>query len=90
LQAQVTSSDALKNAPFALFGKANGGTPVHIFPNDGFAKLYTTKASRPVNIVKIPKKELGFVPVATYTTTEMVEHMPLVRGKLYLYFKLFI
>jgi len=81
LQAQVTSSDALKNAPFILLCTCASGAPVKFTPSDTFAKSYATKGGKSnVNVIKIPKSTLGFVKVGKYMLKERVSHMPLVRA----------
>jgi hypothetical protein len=78
-QAQVTSSDALKNSPFVLIAAATSGAKVEFVPNETFTKMYTTKAQKAkVKVIKIPKSTVGFVTAGKYKITETIDHMPLV------------
>jgi hypothetical protein len=75
----VTSSDALKNAPFILVGSSPSGAIVEFTPNKTFSKSYTTRGPKSkVNVIKIPKSTVGFVTIGKYKFTETVDHMPLV------------
>ncbi|KAG7359801.1 adaptor complex medium subunit family protein [Nitzschia inconspicua] len=80
IQAQVVSSDALKNAPFTLQSSAGDGSNNIEFTGN---KLYTKTSlskegdKRMVHVVKIPKEIVGFVTVGTYTSSCKIEHMPL-------------
>ena len=76
-QAQVTCSDANQNAPFVLMGTGQSGSKMTFTPNDQFSKVYSTKDGSKINVVKIPKNIVGFVPIGQYTMRETIEHMPL-------------
>ena len=79
LQAQVTSSDALKNAPWILYAGSQSTTDVDFTPNDTFAKTYASESKQSkINVIKIPKSTVGFVSVGKYKLSETVNHMPLV------------
>jgi hypothetical protein len=84
LQAQVTSSDALKNAPFVLIGTGQAGSNLTFTPNESYSKVYSTKDGNKMNVVKVPKTVIGYVPIGTYSMTETIAHMPLVRTSLFL------
>lgn len=60
--AQVQCSDALKNAPFVL----KASVPLRLNPK--FMKKHS---------IFVPKQEIGFVPVAFYSKTTEIEHMPI-------------
>lgn len=79
LQAQVTSSDALKNSPFILAATSTSGSDVNFTANEEYAKSYSSPGQAQVNVVKIPKSAVGFVPVGSFDATEKVAHMPMVR-----------
>jgi len=71
VMAQVQCSDAMKNAPFTLSVAAS---QVHMRSADsGFSQQFEPNQS----IVTIPKHEIGLVPVAHFSLTSSVEHMPL-------------
>jgi Adaptor complexes medium subunit family len=75
IHAQVQCSDALKNAPFCL-------TPQSLQNNEGTLTLnpnpeFFVKDTGGENIVKIPKHEIGFVPILRYTLNNKIQHMPL-------------
>jgi hypothetical protein len=73
--AQVQCSDALKNAPFCLVPqplKNDEGT-LTLHPNLEFI----AKDSGGENVVKIPKHEIGLVPILKYTLNNKIQHMPL-------------
>lgn len=77
--AQITSSDALKNSPFILLGKDKSGRNIDIIPNLSYTRTYETRGQHSkVNVIKIQKNEVGFVPVGSYRFTERIDHMPLV------------
>lgn len=84
LQAQVTSSDAFKNAPFVLVGTGQLGSNLTFTPNESYSKVYLTKDGNKMNVVKVPKAVIGFVPIGTYSMTDTIAHMPLVRTSLFL------
>lgn len=71
VMAQVQCSDAMKNAPFTLSVAAS---QVHMRSADsGFSQQFEPNQS----IITIPKHEIGLVPVAHFSLTSTVEHMPL-------------
>jgi len=76
--AQVTSSDALKNAPFILVASSSLGVDVKFKPNEEYAKKYSSagQASQ-VNVIRVPKSSISFVDIGTYHVTETVPHMPM-------------
>ena len=82
-QAQVVSSDALKNIPFFLISSTDNRKHVDFIPNNAYAKKYIhpegKKARTEKNVVKIPKDIQGFVKVGKYHISQSMEHMPLVR-----------
>lgn len=71
IYAQVQCSDALKNAPFCLvtesLRKEEG--VITVSPNSDFVSGDS--------VVTIPKHEIGFVPIARYSFTNEIQHMPL-------------
>jgi len=81
LHAQIQSSDALKNVPFALVASTLKGGRIQFSPNTD----YVLEPSRPsqsipaqtLHIVNIPKLEIGSVPLGSYVFSEQVRHMPL-------------
>jgi hypothetical protein len=79
----VTCSDANQNAPFMLVGTGQNGSKMTFTPNDQFSKVYATKDGSKVNVVKIPKSVIGFVPIGQYTMRETIAHMPLVSTYFY-------
>ena len=85
-QAQVVSSDALKNIPFFLIVSTDNqkAVAVDFIPNKAYTKKYIypedgTKSRIDMNVVNIPKEILGFVKVGKYRISQSMEHMPLVR-----------
>ena len=82
-QAQVVSSDALKNVPFFLITSTGNQSDVDFTPNDTYAKKCASAGNDSsrigTNVVKIPKDILGFVTVGKYRISQSMEHMPLVR-----------
>jgi hypothetical protein len=75
IYAQVQSSDAKKNVPFALVTPAFHGGNLHVRSNTMFATGSGSKAT--LQTVKVPKHEIGKVAVAYYSLTEEVRHMPI-------------
>jgi hypothetical protein len=76
IHAQVQCSDAMKNAPFLLLSKApanNAGGVMSLRPNPSFVSNDRSNE----NLVKIPKHEIGLVPISLYSVTNTVHHMPL-------------
>jgi Adaptor complexes medium subunit family len=75
IYAQVQCSDAMKNAPFHLVAQSLGHNEgvINICPNPKFV----SSEGGEENLVKIPKHEIGFVPIARYSLTNEVQHMPL-------------
>lgn len=83
-QAQVQSSDAMKNIPFLLLGRDSEG---HAVQFQGNRKYVTSPASPPASsqaphLVQIDKSEVTSVEVGKYTLTELVQYMPLVSIRL--------
>jgi hypothetical protein len=82
LSAQVTSSDATNNVPFCLTATTSGGAShIKFQPNGTYSQL--SPQHTPTNtmaIVDIPKSELTFVPIGTYSLTEKILYMPLVSS----------
>lgn len=78
-QAHVTSSDAIKNAPFILVAKSTTGAQITFKPTEEYAMTYPGTGQTPqVNVIKIPKSVFEFVDVGSYQLTEKVAHLPLV------------
>jgi hypothetical protein len=75
IYAQVQSSDAKKNAPFALVTPAFHGGNLHVRSNTMFSTGSGGKTA--LQTVKVPKHEIGKVAVAYYSLTEEVRHMPI-------------
>ena len=76
--AQIVSSDAIKNSPFIFQGSINSGA-VDIIPNETFTKTYETRGDhKKVNVIRIPKSTVDYVPIGRYAFTETIDHMPLV------------
>ena len=76
IHAQVQCSDAMKNAPFYLSPESlqsNEGTIILHQNHDFFVKDDTTGE----HVVKIPKHEIGLVPILKYTLNNEIQHMPL-------------
>ena len=85
IQAQVTSSDALRNSPFILVGSSESGEEINFMANGEYAKTYSSQGqATQVNVIKIPKSEVGFVPLGKFATAEKVAHMPMVRRSAFL------
>jgi hypothetical protein len=80
----VTSSDAFKNVPFVLIGTGQSGSNLTFTPNESYSKVYSTTDGDQINVVKVPKSAIGFVPIGTYSMTDTIAHMPLVRTSLFL------
>ena len=84
IQAQQTSSDALKNSPFVLVSTSLNKINMDFKPNEAYAKLYATQGAQQskINVIKIPKtiqnRAPGYVMIGRYTINETVDHMPLV------------
>ena len=83
VQAQIVSSDALKNAPIMLSTSIGDSSDqdkrqeeIEFQANELYTKEFMSKESR-VNVVKIPKDIVGFVNVGTYNVLSKVKHMPL-------------
>jgi len=76
IYAQLQCSDAKKNAPFVIQPKLSSAPQnLTLRPDPKFTQAVA--AGSPEMLVSIPKQEIGFVPVARYTLTENVMHMPL-------------
>lgn len=80
----MTSSDAFKNAPFVLIGTGQSGSNLTFTPNDSYSKVYSTKDGNKINVVKVRKAVIGFVPIGSYSMTDTIAHMPLVRTSQFL------
>ncbi|GAX19882.1 hypothetical protein FisN_1Lh651 [Fistulifera solaris] len=71
IYAQVQCSDANRNAPFSLkTGELSSGT-LTLYPNQDFSASPTK-----CDAIEVPKKDVGYVPVAFYTIMDEIEHMP--------------
>lgn len=75
IYAQVQCSDANRNAPFALI--VSPLTGLQVKPNPEFALEGSKSADPNHHFVEIPKKEIGYVPVAHYHYSDEIEHMPI-------------
>lgn len=75
--AQVQCSDANRNAPFCLEATDTRNYSFLIRPNMAFGIDPLTCSPRPDKSFDIPKHEIGFVPIATYSASTTVQHMPL-------------
>jgi Adaptor complexes medium subunit family len=76
IHAQVQCSDAMKNAPFCLIPQAlqkDEGT-VTFHPNLDFATDGNTVHDC---LYRIPKHEIGLVPILRYSLNNKIQHMPL-------------
>lgn len=73
IYAQVHCSDARTNVPFVI-RPAVGGANLAMRPDITYSEL--AEDGRDI-LVKIPKIDLGFVPIAHFTVTEEVEHLPI-------------
>jgi hypothetical protein len=76
IHAQVQCSDAMKNAPFCLIPQAlqKDEGSVTFLPNPDFASKGSTE---PDSIYRIPKHEIGLVPILKYSLNNKIQHMPL-------------
>lgn len=75
IDAQVQCSDATKNSPFILVARSlmrNGGS-IDLRPNPHFV----SNIGDQTNVVTVPKHEIGLIPIALYSLTNEVQHMPL-------------
>ena len=71
IYAQVQCSDANRNASFAVkTGELSSGK-LTVYPNHDFSASPTK-----CDAIEIPKNDVGYVPVAFYTITDEIEHMP--------------
>jgi hypothetical protein len=78
IYAQVQCSDALKNAPFTLTASSADPAEWILKPNADFAGNNSSEEKGIVaHVIRIPKHEIGLVPVGLYSWTKEVEHMPL-------------
>lgn len=75
IYAQVQCSDAMKNAPFRLVSESLGHNEgvISVRPNS----IFVSNDGSEQNVVMIPKHEIGFVPIARYSLTNEIQHMPL-------------
>jgi hypothetical protein len=71
IYAQVQCSDANRNAPFSLKTGALSSGTLTLYPNQDFSASPTK-----CDAIEVPKKDVGYVPVAFYTITDEIEHMP--------------
>ena len=82
-QAQVVSSDAMKNIPFFLVSSNDSHKALDFISNNTYAKKFhdpdDEKNGITTNVVNVPKEVLGFVTVGKYRLSQSMEHMPLVR-----------
>jgi Adaptor complexes medium subunit family len=69
VHAQVQCSDAMKNAPFLFVAESADGSNLHVQRNEEFVNK--------IDLVVIPKHEIGKVCLASYTYSNKVQHMPL-------------
>jgi hypothetical protein len=75
--AQVQCSDANRNAPFCLEAADGHSKTLVIRSTTSFASENDITKTGHSNFFNIPKHEIGFVPIATYTMSDCVQHMPL-------------
>jgi len=89
-KAQVSSSDAIKNAPFVLVIGSSSGSNVSFKATDEYAKTYpSTTPSAQMGLVKIPKSVVDFVDTGSYQLVEPISHLPMVRKLQVLSFRSF-
>ena len=72
IYAQVQCSDARKNAPFALT-IMDPPDNLTVRPNKEFSQPWGNLRQ----LVEIPKKEIAHVPVAYYSMSDHIDHMPI-------------
>lgn len=77
ISAQVQCSDANRNAPFCLEAVEGHSKTLVIRSTTVFESENAIVQPGQRNFFNIPKHEIGFVPIATYTLSASVEHMPL-------------
>lgn len=78
-QAQVTSSDAMKNAPFCLVASTAAEDHIQFTPNPEYSSISSRPLPRDaLSLIHIPKTDVTAVPIGSYSVTENVRHMPLV------------
>ena len=93
LQAQVQSSDALKNVPFVLSGTTSQGESVVFQGNREIVSTVQRPAALPSSssssssshpqhyLVQIDKSVLNSIAIGSYSILEEIQHMPLVSVK---------
>ncbi len=74
IHAQVQCSDAMKNAPFCCGRAGNETWTMVLHPNPDFLGIDDLTGEQ---VVKIPKHEIGMVPILKYTYNHQIQHMPL-------------
>ena len=76
IHAQVQCSDAMKNAPFCCgpVGTTDEIGTVVLHPHPDFLGIDDLTGEQ---VVKIPKHEIGMVPILKYTYNHQIQHMPL-------------
>lgn len=80
LTAQVTSSDALKNIPFYVVATTAANDSIHFAANEAYSSVSAKPLPQhALSLIHVPKTEISSVPIGTYSLTELVQHMPLVR-----------
>lgn len=80
ISAQVQCSDAKRNAPFCLEAVEGHDKSLVIHPNRTFSphcEDIDQNSTKQSNYVAIPKHEIGYIPIATYSMSSIVQHMPL-------------
>ncbi len=89
IQAQVQSSDALKNSPFALEASTvqewSGNLRLNMidtFVTQPEGPTMQTIVSPSVHIVYVPKSEIASVTLGNYSMFEVIKHMPIVSCKI--------
>jgi hypothetical protein len=84
-QAQVQSSDALKNVPFVLSGTSSQGESVVFQGNKEIVSTLPLPSTSPSpsshpqhHLVQIDKSVLNSIAIGSYSISEEIQHMPLV------------
>jgi hypothetical protein len=83
-QAQVQSSDALKNVPFVLSGTSSQGESVVFQGNKEIVSTLPLPSTSPSSshpqhhLVQIDKSVLNSIAIGSYSISEEIQHMPLV------------
>lgn len=76
ISAQVQCSDAKRNVPFR-FEPERQNEPFIFQPSLVFRPEKITSSDSSDNVVHIPKHEIGFVQIGSYSLTKVVQHMPI-------------